>query len=130
MNEYELFVGNPELKNYLRYNGTLRYSGTSANVGLLLSIRHLKLFLTKTILSIAMTPTEIHSFSNLLMEEVACGRNSEVVFRLCHYSAKKLFFRALGIYDHTNIDVGEKKSYNSFSGLVAFIGEIRDGMFI
>lgn len=74
MNEYELFVGNPELKNYLRYNGTLRYNWNVSKRWTFIIYSSFEA-LSNQDYSLHRYDSDRNTFvSNLLMEEVACGR--------------------------------------------------------
>lgn len=112
MNEYEMFVGNPKLKNYVRYNGTLTYNWS----------------LSKRWTFIIYSSFESLSNQDYSLHRYDSDRNTFVFQSLnggsCLWShsefvldyaiiPQKLFFRALAIYDHTNINIWEKKSYDS-----------------
>ena len=113
MNEYELFVGNPELKNYLRYNGTLRYNWNVSKRWTFIIYSSFEA-LSNQDYSLHRYDSDRNTFVFQSFNGGSClWSHSEVVLDYA-IIPQKLFFRALGIYDHTNIDVGEKKSYNSF----------------
>lgn len=113
MNEYEIFVGNPELKNYLRYNGTLRYNWNVSKRWTFIVYSSFEA-LSNQDYSLHRYDSDRNAFVFQSLNGGSClWSHCEVVFDYA-IIPQKLFFRALGIYDHTNIDVGEKKSYNSF----------------
>lgn len=113
----------------MRYNGTLRYNWNVSKRWTFIIYSSFEA-LSNQDYSLHRYDSDRNTFVFQSFNGGSClWSHSEVVLDYA-IIPQKLFFRALGIYDHTNIDVGEKSLIIAFSGLVAFIGEIRDGMFI
>ena len=112
INEYEMYVGNPELKNYLRYNGALTYN-----------LRLNKRWTFIVYSSLESMSNQIYSFyhydsgRNMFVSQTLNGgeclrAHCELVLDYA-IIPQKLFFRALAIYEHTNVDIWEKKSHDN-----------------
>lgn len=112
MNEYEMFVGNPELKNFIRYNAELTYNWN----------------FSKRLTFIIYSSLEFHSNQAYSLHRHDADRNTFIFQSLnggsclsSHWEfvldyaiiPQKLFFRALAIYNHTNVDIWEKQSYDN-----------------
>ena len=111
INEYEMFVGNPELKNYLRYNGALTYN--------LRLDKRWTLIVYSSLESLSNQAYAFRSYDSDRNMFVAQTLNGGKCLRThCELALdyaiipQKLFFRTLAIYDHTNVDIWEKRSYD------------------
>lgn len=113
LNEYEMFVGNPELKDFLRYNGSLSYN--------LRLNKRWTFIIYSSFESLSNQVYSLHRYdpdrNTFVFQSFNGGR---CLWAHCEFVLdyaiipQKLFFRTLAIYNHTNIDIWKKRSYDSW----------------
>lgn len=113
MNEYEMFVGNPELKDYLTYSGSFMYN-LNLNRRWTFIVYSEFTSLTNQVYSSHYYDADRKIF---VFKSYNGGRSikSHSEFALDYaIIPKKLFFRTVSIYNHINTDIWRKMSHDGF----------------
>lgn len=113
LNEYEMFVGNPELKDYLEYSGSFMYNLNLNRRWTFIVFSKLG-FLSNQVYTSRWYDVDRNIFVSQSMNG---GRGvwSHSEFALDYaIIPHKLFFRTVSIYNHTNTDIWNKMSHDGF----------------
>lgn len=113
LDEYEMFLGNPELKNYLEYNGSLMYNWNISRRWNLIAYSELEA-ISNQVYPYHRYDMERNMFVYQSLNGGKClWSHSEIALDYA-IIPRQLFFRTTSIYNHTITNIWKRISYDSF----------------